>query len=100
MTYGAAVAVLVLIIVMLLTMLRRGPGGAQPVDPWADLGDEKRMPDLFEPATMAHDAPMAYDPTSPKASSNTLDPAPQVPGMTDLPPPLDDALPGEPLEWR
>ena len=23
-----------------------------------------------------------------------------VPGMTDLPPPLNDALPSEPLEWR
>ena len=99
-TYGAAVAVLLLVIVLLLTMLRRGPGGAQPVDPWADLGDEKRMPDLFEPATMAGDASMAYDPAPPTASSATVESTPQVPGMTDLPPPLDDALPGEPLEWR
>ena len=99
-TYGAAVAVLGLVIVLLLTMLRRGPGGAQPVDPWAELGDEKRMPDLFEPATMAQEPPMAFDSASPSASNNPVQPAPEVPGMTDLPPPLNDALPSEPLEWR
>ena len=99
-TYGAAVAVLGLIIVLLLTMLRRGPGGAQPVDPWAELGDEKRMPDLFEPATMAQEPPMAFDSGPPSASNNLVQPAPEVPGMTDLPPPVSDALPGEPLEWR
>ena len=99
-TYGAAVAVLGLVIVLLLTMLRRGPGGAQPVDPWAELGDEKRMPDIFEPATMAQEPSMAFDSAPSSASNNPVQPAPEVPGMTDLPPPLNDALPSEPLEWR
>ena len=99
-TYGAAAAVLVLVIVLLLTMLRRGPGGAQPVDPWAELGDEKRMPDLFEPGTMAQEPSMAFDSAPTSASNNPVQPAPEVPGMTDLPPPLNDALPSEPLEWR
>jgi hypothetical protein len=104
-TYGAAAAVLVLIIVLLLTMLRRGPGGPQ-VDPWAEPGDEKRMPELFD-NTMSMPEPLS--PTAePSPSTSTVDqteaqPVPEMmdlPSMTDLPPTLDDALPSGPLEWR
>ena len=104
-TYGAAAAVLVLIIVLLLTMLRRGPGGP-PVDPWAETGDEKRMPELFD-NTLSVPGPLPAT-TEPKPSSATVDQTvgPHVPemmdlpSMTDLPPSLDDARSGAPLEWR
>ena len=104
-TYGAAAAVLVLIIVLLLTMLRRGPGGP-PVDPWAESGDEKRMPELFD-NTLSAAEPLPAT-TEPKPSSATVDQTvgPHVPemmdlpSMTDLPPSLDDARSGAPLEWR
>lgn len=104
-TYGAAAAVLVLIIVLLLTMLRRGPGGPH-VDPWAETGDEKRMPELFD-NTMAMPEPRLVtaetDPSSPTVDQPEAQPVPEMmdlPSMTDLPPSLDDALPGAPLEWR
>ena len=98
-TYGAAAAVLVLVIVLLLTLLRRGPGGAQSVDPWAELGDEKRMPDLLAPATMAPAPMMGPEPIT-VPETQPAAPAAEVPGMTDLPPPLNEALPSAPLEWQ
>ena len=98
-TYGAVVAVLGLIVLLLLTMLRRGPGGSQAVDPWAEMGDEKQMPELFGPSQMATEPeprlgmnPHPEEATPPRES--------EIPSMTDLPPPLEEAIPSGPLEWR
>ena len=104
-TYGAAAAVLVLIIVLLLTVLRRGPGGPQ-IDPWAEAGDEKRMPDLFDNnLSMPESLPTNDEPilSSTPVNQPEAQPVPEMmdlPSMEDLPPSLDDALPGAPLEWR
>ena len=100
--YGAAAAVLGLIILLLLTMLRRGPGGDQTVDPWGELGDEKRMPELFETPPMTDAASTATDlgSASPEPNDMALESTSEVPSMADLPPPLNDAIPSEPLEWR